>query len=785
MIPKSVTPGAELVRHHCERAELRDIKERFTNYIRNVKILRNHLTQGDGFAAVRRLEQEVLGIRTAYEQEIQSLRETLEKYRELAQEGISRDNPTAPEHHSRLMELNRDIMKKDQEIRDLQVLVAQKEAEMQGLKMAAVAPSIQLDVAKQELEDLYRSVSSSQERYEEELCKRLQLQEQVVDLTCRLDQITDKHRKESQEMRDRIDQSEALVLQLEQKLRAESGGGSALMEAVHKIQEASEAEVKRLQNETESVYSQSLLQLQMRMNCDQRLLSRTQEEKQQLQQQVEELTGELSLTHRKIFSAETDSRTLMGRLESELRREGQRVRELEIRLEELQDVLLAKLKESAAFQETNVSLRNELDALRSLLEEEEQQMSSDKFNLATSLSSCAPPLAPSSLSSDPPVSPLIGSLDSPPAESPQLPTSAQSEEQKKNFDRIAKHGEQTRPTSAPPLSLRNVQLDPPATVRHNLTLIGHKPASINNCTPAISSALRNLAITEVDPGGKFVKIMNKSVDKEEDIGGYILQQNIGGHPVALYRFPPKTRVTAHSEVTVWAASANVPHEPPGDFLWKDLEEFVTGPQGTTILCKANGHAVAWYTPMRNSCSRSLGGSGDETPNISRLWTLPRPQESGDSQPQSPKQVQEGPDELQKWEKGPVLLRRERLSPAVLPPTCSPWTQSAASPTHPDFSPSQSWGPESGGFSKFHLPVPHGSNAAPSAGGRSRRNPSAAKKPRNSRGPTRSAGTSAKGVLYLGYSSPAGSILQKYMGNSSYNIRLASQGSLSPAILSGV
>uniref|UniRef100_A0A803KCC4 LTD domain-containing protein n=1 Tax=Xenopus tropicalis TaxID=8364 RepID=A0A803KCC4_XENTR len=644
------SPAAELARRNSERAQLRDIKERFSNYVRNVRVLRNQLTQGEGFTAAPRLEQEVLGIRANYEQEIQSLRAALEKYRELAQGGNHRETPTAPEYHSRLLELSRDLIKKDQEIRHLQLLMAQKEAEMQGLKTAAVTPSIQLDLAKQELKDLHQSLCGAQERYEEEHSKRLQLHDQVLDLTGRMDQMSDKHRQESEEMRDRIDQSEALVLQLEQKLRAATGGGSALMEAVQKIQEASEAEVKRLQQETESAYSLSLLQLQMQMNSDQRLLSRTQEENQNLQRRLEELSGELALTERK----------------------------------ELQDVLLAKMKELAAFQESNVSLRNELDALRSLLEEEEQQMSSDQF--LSSSSSSGPALTHSFLSSDLTIgldctaSPLIGSLDvlSPPttAKCPKSPSPAESEEPNQNLDEGPKPGGHPRPASAPPLS-PNVPpgTDPAAPERRGLTVNRKKPSPNNDCTPAISSALRDLAISEVDPGGKFVKIINKSLDKEEDIGGHILQQNIGGHPVALYRFPPKTRMLAHSEVTVWAASANVPHKPPSDFLWKDLDEFVTGPQCTTILCKANGQAVAWYTPARGTCSPPVGRKGDTTAtpnNSSLLWTLPQPNGNRESEPESPKQVPERTNDQQKWEEGPILLRRYQYPLCSSAGSVFPW-----------------------------------------------------------------------------------------------------------------
>ncbi|XP_068792492.1 lamin tail domain-containing protein 1 [Struthio camelus] len=114
------------------------------------------------------------------------------------------------------------------------------------------------------------------------------------------------------------------------------------------------------------------------------------------------------------------------------------------------------------------------------------------------------------------------------------------------------------------------------------------------------SAIGNLKIAEVHPGGHFVKILNCASEKEESIGEHLLMQNVQGQPVAVFRFPPKIRMAAGSVVTVWAADAKVPHKPPSDFLWKDLERFGTGLNCATILCEPSGQAVAWYTPLHGN-----------------------------------------------------------------------------------------------------------------------------------------------------------------------------------------
>ena len=75
----------------------------------------------------------------------------------------------------------------------------------------------------------------------------------------------------------------------------------------------------------------------------------------------------------------------------------------------------------------------------------------------------------------------------------------------------------------------------------------------------------------------------------------MIQQNISGSPVTVFRFPPRTKLKANSHVTVWSAVSLAHHNPPSDFLWKDQHKWGTGPECTTILCKPNGQAVAWTT----------------------------------------------------------------------------------------------------------------------------------------------------------------------------------------------
>ena len=81
--------------------------------------------------------------------------------------------------------------------------------------------------------------------------------------------------------------------------------------------------------------------------------------------------------------------------------------------------------------------------------------------------------------------------------------------------------------------------------------------------------------------------------QEEDFGGFIIQQNVGGNPVSLFRFPPRLRMERNATVTVWAGCNDaVLHQPPTDFVYKEQLRWGTGPECTTILCKPNGQVRA-------------------------------------------------------------------------------------------------------------------------------------------------------------------------------------------------
>uniref|UniRef100_A0A8C3FQI4 Lamin tail domain containing 1 n=1 Tax=Chrysemys picta bellii TaxID=8478 RepID=A0A8C3FQI4_CHRPI len=525
---------------------------------------------------------------------------------------------------NRQEELDTVLLKKDEDLKNLKLLMAQKETDLQELKTQRTLSSIQLDLAMKELEELNKNILMSQRKYEEESSQRLKLQDQVLQLKHQLEHQKENCLQGSKEMRQRLAWSEVLILQLEGKLQELSNGDSDSIAKGQKIREANEAEVKQIQEETATAYHQNFPELQMRLHTDRVMLGKMQEENQCLNQRVDMLTVEVTALQKKLLSEEANNSAFIEKLQSEHRGRQQHIGALEARLEELQDLLLAKMKALEAVEEKNLSLQNEISLLKSTF-------GGEKGCITPAFRECA----------------------------------------------------LTTITSACFCSYYD-------NWNHSSTQSGQICQSRSDYTKESFSAIGNLKIAEVHSGGHFVKILNCSPDKEEGIGEYTLQQNVSGHPVTVFKFPPRIRMKANSTVTVWTADAKVLHKPPSDFLWKEQDRFKTGPECTTILCEPNGQAVAWYTPIH--WNRKQGWKereDDEYLRSSKKPIIPTKMQR-DEWEKEPEcltidKEQEGAVQGRTEESRPVFIKREKKIPATLFPTQNSWCRSPASPTHPHFS----------------------------------------------------------------------------------------------------
>nr|XP_047908210.1 lamin tail domain-containing protein 1 isoform X7 [Anser cygnoides] len=165
-----------------------------------------------------------------------------------------------------------------------------------------------------------------------------------------------------------------------------------------------------------------------------------------------------------------------------------------------------------------------------------------------------------------------------------------------------------------------------------------------------SSAVGNVKIAEVDPDGHFIKILNCAPEKEENIGNYVLKQDIQGQPVAELCFPPETRMGANSTVT----------------------------------------AVSWYTPLYWNGKQgwlTKEESGDFENVVVPTFSTAKQKEEWEEKQEFTVTDKEWKraDSEQTRKKGQSFIKREKKTFACLFPNQSAWCQSPDSPTHPHFS----------------------------------------------------------------------------------------------------
>eukprot|EP00070_Physeter_catodon_P040004 XP_028346898.1 lamin tail domain-containing protein 1 isoform X1 [Physeter catodon] len=202
----------------------------------------------------------------------------------------------------------------------------------------------------------------------------------------------------------------------------------------------------------------------------------------------------------------------------------------------------------------------------------------------------------------------------------------------------------------------------------------------------VLSALGDIKIAEVNVKGLCVKLINSSLDKELEIGNHILQQNVDGRTVSLYQFLPNIIMQANSMVTVWAAASEAKHQPPSDFLWKEQNRFRTSPNCTTILCKPNGEAVAWYTPIHWKQAWEKLETDIECDRCSVV--SPTSQRHMFHWPAATTTTKEKQDQSKKGiskyqvEQVRASLTREKEIPPTLFPNRSPWCHSPNVSAHP-------------------------------------------------------------------------------------------------------
>ncbi|XP_054382974.1 lamin tail domain-containing protein 1 isoform X10 [Pongo abelii] len=153
-----------------------------------------------------------------------------------------------------------------------------------------------------------------------------------------------------------------------------------------------------------------------------------------------------------------------------------------------------------------------------------------------------------------------------------------------------------------------------------------------------SSSLGDVEIAEVNVKGLFVKLINSSLDKEMAIGDHILQQNVNGQTISLYRFLPNMAIAWYTPIH-WKQA------------WEKLDTDIEFNRCSVVSPTFRKHVFQWTA---------------STTTITK-----------EKQDQPKKDISN-----YQVEQAQVLLKREKEIPPTVFPNRSPWCQNPYVSAHP-------------------------------------------------------------------------------------------------------
>ncbi|XP_078486873.1 uncharacterized protein LOC100186516 isoform X2 [Ciona intestinalis] len=714
-----------------EKAQLQSLNQRFSNYVLAVRSRREQeekANHGDESRWSEHLDQ----VRGLYEQQMNDLRAELEeRNRRMNEMEASRTKyeTASSEFERRVLSLNETVLNQNDEITKLQANLSNKEFELQQVQLQLTGPRTELETYKAEKSDLSKRLAESERRCMMEEKAKMDIQNELTNLHTRCSHELLVYQQEINNLNDRLERSRQLTLELEETARRSGRKDGEVSEMMRKAREASEMELRRYMQEAEAKHHLSISEIKMHMDADARNMDALVEENGRLRSDFNNISTELEGMRSKLDAANSSIKVAQNNLESERKRFESQLHTLNRKLQETQDMLLIKIKELTASEESNIPLKAEIDFLRNLIEEEENRLglennaysalkngygntgannqSGNTGNMSTFISvdqnknqismnrpgsaslhggkmqqmtSSSYPRRPSSVPiatrgfirgspgskgselfkaplADSKFNNYQGNRNSSPASytSSLLDIKSENGEDEENERERARGGmEQLPPRPENPIPPKKLPRRPASAanaryisadagqgkdyfdsmfqdLKKGIFMNGHDTGEPSRVTStyhdmvnSTASATGSMKLVQVDENGDFVRVHNTSATKEEEIGGFLLQQNVAGHPVAVFRFPPRTRLQPGHSATVWSNnSLNGAHDPPTHYLWKQLDKWGTGPECTTILCRPNGQAIAWMTsaPRISRVSRAYQHQPDvrkQTREVERL-----------------------------------------------------------------------------------------------------------------------------------------------------------------------
>ncbi|XP_052265022.1 prelamin-A/C-like [Dreissena polymorpha] len=364
-----------------EKQDLIHLNNKLADYMRRVRSLGASGQNSQLFLdTLRSIEDEVQKLKNLYECELDKLRRKLEEANRIKNDAISdveKNRRVAADFEDRFRAEKDKIGVLTSELACLQRKVGELEKELTAARSSAASPKAQLAAVES---DLARECAKNKDlarKLDEELAKNKQLTDQNKVLQQKQG-FSDKVQNEQlRDAHNKLEQAKCLITDLEKKNKDLERQLTSLPEMLDQMRKKTEKDLLDYRKELEAANAKNNAAMRKQLEEQERQLLQLRADNSKLEAENGRLMGRFRELEGQIRDLESQKASLEQQLANERNRSSERMRELERKLKELQDQLFRNLQDVTSGKEAQVTLKQEIETYRILLEEEDRRLRND------------------------------------------------------------------------------------------------------------------------------------------------------------------------------------------------------------------------------------------------------------------------------------------------------------------------------------------------------------------------------------------------------------------------